>query len=420
VHVLDDFTALARALDTLTSRFDPSTLDGPAARDAVRCLAEIERVAGAAKVLATARLVETGAGPGDDSFRDVDAWLASLSGTSVAAARGVVETARRVQRLPETADALRAGDLSPTQASAVTSAAQADPNAETRLLEIATTCGVKGLRAECDRVVAAATSRRREVDAYERVRVNRALRVRSLPDGSRQLEARGPADRVAQVMAALEPFERQLFETARATKQIEHPEATAFDALVALAERSARGECAPDDDAPVRSGRRGGRPLAMVVLHVSKDAYERGWTERGERCEIEGVGPVPVGVARRLADDCIMKAVVTDGVDITRVAHLGRSVPAHLRTAVETRDRVCVIEGCEVERHLEIDHNIPFALGGPATLENLGACCHHHHDLKTRRDLRRVGPLGRQRLVTREEFDRLRHDTDRGPPVLVG
>ena len=90
----------------------------------------------------------------------------------------------------------------------------------------------------------------------------------------------------------------------------------------------------------------------MVVVHVSKDAYERGWTERGERCEIEGIGPVPVGVARRLAADCIMKAVVTDGVDITRVAHLGRSIPAHLRTAVETRDPVCVIAGCEVDRHL--------------------------------------------------------------------
>jgi hypothetical protein len=295
---------------------------------------------------------------------------------------------------------------------------------------LAATSGLKGLRAECDRVVAAATSRQRELDAYERIRGNRSLRPRSLPDGSHVLEARGPADRVAQIMAALEPFERELFETARRTKQIEHPEATAFDALVALAERSARGATADagaesvGDPGAARAGRRGGRPLATVVLHVSKDAYERGWTEPGEICEVDGVGPVPVAVARRLAADCILKAVVTDGVDVTRVAHLGRSIPAHLRTAVETRDRVCVIAGCEVERHLEIDHNVPFALGGPATLENLGGVCHHHHDLKTRRDLRRVGPLGRQRLVTREEFEApagARRDAveERGPPALV-
>jgi hypothetical protein len=219
-------------------------------------------------------------------------------------------------------------------------------------------------------------------------------------------------------MAALEPFEQELFESARATKQIEHPEATAFDALVALAEGSVRGEPPRTAGAPAPPRRRGGRPLALVVLHVSHTAYERGWTEPGEICEIEGVGPVPVGVGRRLAADCILKAVVTHGADVTRVAHHGRSIPTHLRSAVETRDRVCVIAGCEVDRHLEIDHNIPFATGGPASLDNLGGCCHHHHDLKTRHDLRRIGPLGRQQLVTKEEYERA--NARRGPPIPVG
>ena len=151
-------------------------------------------------------------------------------------------------------------------------------------------------------------------------------------------------------------------------------------------------------------------------MHVSHDAYARGHTDPGEICEIEGVGPVPVGVAHRLAADCIMKAVVTDGVDITRVAHLGRSIPSHLRTGVETRDRVCVIAGCEVDRHLEIDHNVPFTLDGPTSLENLARLCHYHHDRKTRHDLRRIGPLGQQRLVTKEEYERLQ----RGPPAGPG
>ncbi|MGZ4675732.1 MAG: HNH endonuclease [Acidimicrobiia bacterium] len=55
---------------------------------------------------------------------------------------------------------------------------------------------------------------------------------------------------------------------------------------------------------------------------------------------------------------------------------------------------------------LDVEHNIPWAQGGPTTLENLARLCHHHHDLKTRRDLRRLGPPGRQRLVDREEFER--------------
>ena len=214
-------------------------------------------------------------------------------------------------------------------------------------------------------------------------------------------------------MAALEPFERELFETARRNKQIEHPDATVFDALVAMAEKSACGVGTDDDSCPARTQpKRGGRALAIVVLHVSKHAYERGWTERWERCELEGIGPVPVGVARRLAADCILKAVVTDGVDVTRVAHIGRSIPAHLRTAVETRDRVCVIAGCEVDRHLEIDHNEPVAIRGPTSLENLGRVCHHHHDLDA------AGPAPRRttrpaatRRARRDE--RLRCDAER-------
>jgi hypothetical protein len=66
-----------------------------------------------------------------------------------------------------------------------------------------------------------------------------------------------------------------------------------------------------------------------------------------------------------------------------------------------------VIEGCEFERHLQIDHNIPVAAGGLTSRANLGRICHHHHSVKTVRDLRRIGPLGRQQLVTKEEFARV-------------
>ena len=82
-----------------------------------------------------------------------------------------------------------------------------------------------------------------------------------------------------------------------------------------------------------------------------------------------------------------------------------------------------MIGGCEVERHLEIDHNIPVAAGGPTELANLGSLCHHHHDRKTRYDLRRIGPVGRQRLVTREEYEQQGVPSatrvGRGPPVLA-
>jgi hypothetical protein len=41
-------------------------------------------------------------------------------------------------------------------------------------------------------------------------------------------------------------------------------------------------------------------------------------------CEITGVGPVPVEVARRLLGESILKLVITNGVDVANVTHLGR------------------------------------------------------------------------------------------------
>ncbi len=388
--------ALLREARALVAGLDVHGLSGPAAREMVEGFAELERLGAAGKLLATGQLVASGAGPGDDSFRDVESWLASVAGTTVGAARAATKAATRVLAQPVVESAIRTGALSETQAELVAHAAAADEDAAARLVELADHAGVKGLRSECHRVVAAATSRESETAAAEFVHLQRSLRHTTRADGSGVITINGPSDRTAAVMAALEPFERARFADNRRSGNLDHPDAVAFDALVDLATSSASH--GPD-------AARGTRPLATLHLHVSYDAFERGHTHPGEVCEIEGAGPIPVSTARRLASDAVVKALVTDGTDVTRVVHLGRSIPVALRTAIETRDRVCVVEGCEVDRHLEIDHNVPYAVGGAASLENLGRVCSHHHGLKTRRDLRRLGPPGRQRLVDRITYD---------------
>ena len=413
LEVLERTVSVSRCL---VSKFDPARLSGPQARSAVELFASLEKLAVAGKLLAAGRLDETGAWV-EGGHRDVEGFLAATAGVSVGVARGAMGTARRVKTQPGVEAALRAGALSGAQADVVSGAVTADPSAETALLEHSRTAGFKGLKSECDRVTAAARSRDDEADNYERIYRERSLRHRTLADGSGRIEIQGPLDRTAQIMASLEPLERELFEQNRTTQTMVHPDAVAFDAIVAMAEHFARSrasgenECDSDSaSAPAATGKvaksRGARPLAMVVVHVSHAAYERGWTEAGEFCEIEGLGPVPVSVSRRLASDSILKAVVRDGVDITRVAHLGRTIPAHLRTGVEVRDPRCVIADCEIDRHLEIDHNTPVAAGGETSLANLGRLCHHHHTLKTLRDLRRIGPLGNQSLVTQDEYAR--------------
>ena len=101
---------------------------------------------------------------------------------------------------------------------------------------------------------------------------------------------------------------------------------------------------------------------------------------------------MPVGVVRAVANgDVLVKALVTDGIDVQRVVHLGRTIPAALRTAIDARDRECVIAGCHVSRHLEYDHNVPVAEGGATSYENLHRCCGIHHHEKHRRNARLAG-----------------------------
>ena len=150
----------------LVSNFDPAALSGPDARIAVELFSSLEKLASAGKLLAAGRLDETGAWAGG-GHRDVEAFLAAATGSSVGAARGVMGAARRVKAQPRVETAMRAGGLSGAQTDAISAAVNADPNAADALLELAKTSGFKGLKAECDRVTAAARSRDDEADNYE-------------------------------------------------------------------------------------------------------------------------------------------------------------------------------------------------------------------------------------------------------------
>jgi hypothetical protein len=357
------------SLRRFVAGFDPAALDGAQARELAEQLAELERLAGAGRTLAAKRVAETAAWAGG-GFRDAGAWLASVAGTTVGKARATIETAERLERLPATESALRAGRLSDAQAEVVARAASADPSAERQLLACASRSGVKGLKTEAARVEAAVSTNQDE--RYATVRARRFVRHRALSDVEGLLEMRGPLDKTAAVAAALVPYEREQFEQARGREVRELPEALAFDALVQLANDAAGGRFA---DAPSRAP-------ATIVVRVDKTAFDRGRSEPGEVCEIPGVGPVPVSVARKLAEDAILKALITDGIDVRSISHLGRTIPARLRTAIEELYPTCAVDGCEVDRWLETDHKVPVAEGGATEMTNLQRLCPHHHDEK--------------------------------------
>ena len=147
-------------------------------------------------------------------------------------------------------------------------------------------------------------------------------------------------------------------------------EALAFDALVELATRQQ-----PIDAKQSR------RYLGLV--RVDLEAMQRGAVEGDEVCEISGLGPIPVRVAEELLGDAVLKLVITKGVDVVNVTHLGRAPTVAQKAALWWRSPTCDVLGCPRTQRLEIDHDTGWATTHTTRVDDANCLCDHHHDLKT-------------------------------------
>jgi hypothetical protein len=372
LHALEDSVA---SVGAVVAAMDSDSLPAEEASRFVDLFGELERLATAGRTIA-GRSVEKSRLWWQQGYRTPAMWMASHAQTTVGSAITTLETGRALEELPATRERFRSGTLSAMQAAEIARAAAADSDAERQLLDAAESESVAGLRELCRAVVAASN---RDPDSDERIHRSRYLRHWSDPDGAVRLDARLTPDAGARVVAAIRARGRTLLERARASGAGERRAAYAADALVALATESAPGS------------------RAVVHVHVDERAWTRGRTERGESCQVAGLAPVSVAAARRLAEDGIVKTVLWRGADVRAVAHLGRTIPARLRTALEARDQTCVVPRCDEREGLEIDHILPLADGGPTRLDNLARLCHWHHSLKTHRGWRLAGGPGRWR-----------------------
>ncbi|HEY8215642.1 MAG TPA: hypothetical protein VIH82_00810 [Acidimicrobiia bacterium] len=202
---------LADELRSIATGLEPATFDG---RDAARLAgvaADAERRCAAIKVLLAKRAVETRGWVARSPAASPEQWFAHVSGCSEGTARAALATADRVARLPATEAKLRDGSLSVEQATQVSIGATVDPASESKLLRIAGRGEMRNLRAEKERVVAAAT------DAEEAQA--RARRDRHLRTWTRGVETHGafsgPTTEVATLLGALEPLRKRAFERER-------------------------------------------------------------------------------------------------------------------------------------------------------------------------------------------------------------
>jgi len=286
-----------------------------------------------------------------------------------------------------------AGELSMDQAREVTGAELAQPGCEGELLELARRASLAKLKDEARR-------RRHEVigadELHRRQRKARSFRHWRTPLGTIGLAGELPPEVGVPIVNRLDAECDRIRsaakkENAKTGGPLEPRRAYAADAFVKFVSGNGKGTASRAD----------------VVVVVDLRAFRRGHAERDEPCHIIGGGPIPVGVAKELARDAFIKAVVHDGVAIHTVKHFGRHINVALRTALELGDPPrfegveCVEPDCDRRYHLEWDHVDPFANDGPTCFTNLQPRCWSDHRAKTERD-RRAGLLNKRRKRSKE------------------
>jgi hypothetical protein len=526
---LRDHAAAAAAV------FDASVVLASEAVAVVAELGEAQRFIAGMQMAAAARVAEAGVWKAKGHASAAD-WLAKESGSSVGEAAGVLDTARKLEQLPATRDAVREGRLSPQQARAVAGAASVAPGQEQQLLDAAARSTFQDLKAEAQRVQAAAT------DDSTRERRNhrkRSMTTGTNGDGAWWLSLRGTGLAGARFLEQFLPYREARFAMQRTDGVHESYENRCFDAAMDMfgidlpdptspgpsspkpwrrgrpgtnpdgrpvpvgvpaatstdgANESVAGdhdrsvsaarsgphgpgapptavpelfdpvhehaEARPTDAGPAAVGPPDARPTGStgveitgaaptgkepaaprkpssggptsasppgepplgrpppcscgragpglrlprgagtkVIARIDLPVLSRGYANPGEICEIVGLGQIPVTAIDDLLSNAFVCAVLTDGIDVHKVAHLGRGPNAHQRTALESVQFRCTNIACNHTVNIEVDHRTQWATNPETTLTNLDPLCSQDHARKTHQGWALEPGKGRRRFL---------------------
>jgi Domain of unknown function (DUF222) len=334
----------------------------------IEALAKAEKLARWATAAQLAVISELARRRPDPQFVQ-DEIAAELRLSRVAAATRL-GLALDLDRLPQVGDAMATGRLDLPKATAITDAvAVLEPPAATAVtdqaVEQAERHTVGELRGWLRRTVLSAdpaAADRRHAQAVSERRVT----VTPVDDGMAELWALLPADDAARVYAAVDSCARasaadQQSDSADHGRTADQRRA---DALVDLV----TGRIAP--------------PTSRVQVTVPLATLAQAADEPGE---LAGIGPIPAGMARRLAADGVWRWLLTgeSGAVVDAGRHSYRP-PAGLARLIRGRDVTCRFPGCRQPAHrCDLDHTVPYP-AGPTSAANLAVLCRHHHLLKHR------------------------------------
>jgi len=373
--------------------FQPEGCSGEACATMVEKLAALEKVSAAARVRAAARAGECGAHR-ERGFADVSDWMARATGSTAGSAKAALETAAALESQPKAKAALEAGELSFAQARELVKTEAAVPGSTSGLLEVAKGESLRTLREQArDRRVRAIDPE----DLHARQHAAMSHRHWVTPLGNIAYAGELPPEMGVPFTTILDAETDRLW--LKAHRDAKHdlagpgakPEVRrsklAAQALVKMMQNG---------------GGKGKAARADINIVIDLRAWRRGHAHDGEPCHIIDGGPIPVSLAKDLARDAFLKAVLHTGTDIHTIAHFGRRYPAVLRTALDLgvppdfNGNVCAAAGCDRCYHLQDDHIDPVANGGLTSYLNNQRLCPPDHRIKTERD-RKAGLLRRKK-----------------------
>ena len=367
---------------------------------------------------------------GDDTEASKARWLAMRAGQSTRDAGRDIAVSDALLELSETDRAMRRGELSAAQAHEVTSAAVLDPSAEAELLALAREGSLAELKRAAKKVRAAATDNEKKArDAHE----HRDLAAGSDEEtGEGWFHGHGPTTAVAELLAHLEPWVQAEFERARKDGRRERRGALMFDAALnalRFAAACRRGRMAGQGPAPDPASWPHGPdgpvtwpsgPPVNILVRVDLTTILRGHAIAGETCEIDGLGPVPLAALREWFPQAAIDLIITKGVNVFNVTHLGRNVNARQQTVMDWLGEQCTRLGCPATRQLQIDHRVDWHKIHITEIANLDKLCIPDHNRKTREGWSLVEGTGRRRMVPPDHPDHPANAPPANAPPAAG
>lgn len=453
---LEEISAVVRGV---LASIDPLSMGGREVRALLELFAGLAKLGQAGVVLLAGRVEATGAWKGSGAS-SAAGFVGGALGSSVSDGGRAIDTSSRLLDQPRLAEALGHGKVSLGQAAEISTtvdtlaaAGQEDAAsaAEADLVALSSEASLATLRTEGQRRRAAARDELAQRRHWHRTR---AARRRSFDDGGQGLDVKLPPETAAMLYAVVDGHVDDLFRHPGPDgPPTEGRDAVMADALCDLlgvprsmspdapvvpgapgASLGGRGApdapVAPDGGAADRVGEDAGsaggsspgggvkvkgREIARrLVVRIDFAALMRGSVEPGEMCEIPGVGPVPVAVARDVLGSELCDIVIHHGTDIRTVVCGSRSATLALRRAVLERDGyVCV--DCRSPFGLELDHFQPASITNHTIYDEYGPRCRRCHKQKSQREAATTRAAGIARRRSPHPQDATRATPRAGP-----